>query len=111
MAIRCRSSGDERRGRHGKKDFRQAGMDCRDDRSRTPLRGGESQVHHHPTPAGRSRGCLTGMHGGKVVMFRVTIVRRRVTVPIACSFMATMLPISAVSVDAVTSTPTPKGDF
>jgi cell wall-associated NlpC family hydrolase len=44
-------------------------------------------------------------------MFRVTIVRRRVTVPIACSFIATMLPISAVTVDAVTSTPTPKGDI
>jgi cell wall-associated NlpC family hydrolase len=44
-------------------------------------------------------------------MFRVTIVRRRVTVPIACSLIATMLPISAVSVDAVTSTPTPKGDI
>ena len=44
-------------------------------------------------------------------MFRVTIVRRRVTVPIACSLIATMLPISAVTVDAVANTPTPKSDI
>jgi cell wall-associated NlpC family hydrolase len=44
-------------------------------------------------------------------MFRVTIVRRRVTVPIACSLIATMLPISAVTVDAVANTPTPKGNI
>ena len=44
-------------------------------------------------------------------MFRVTIVRRRVTVPIACSLIATMLPISAVTVDAIANTPTPKGDI
>ncbi len=43
-------------------------------------------------------------------MFRVTIVRGRVTVPIACSLIATMLPFSAATVDAVSSTATPKGD-
>ena len=60
-------------------------MNCRDDRSANPSRGGQNQVHHHPTPAGRSRGCLTGKDGGKVFMFRATIVRGRVTVPITCS--------------------------
>ena len=34
-------------------------------------------------------------------MFRGTIVRGRVTVPIACSVIATMLPFSAATVDAV----------
>src|SRR5215208_497044 len=83
-------------------------MDCRDDRLGTSERGGQNQVHHHPTPAGRSRGCVTGKHGGKVFMFRVTIRRGRVTVPITCALLATMLPISAVTVDAVSSNATPK---
>jgi cell wall-associated NlpC family hydrolase len=36
-------------------------------------------------------------------MFRGTIVRGRVTVPIACSLIATMLPFSVATVDAVSS--------
>src|SRR5215217_3431421 len=84
-------------------------MDCRDDRLGTSERGGQNQVHHHPTPAGRSRGCVTGKHGGKVFMFRVTIARGRLTVPITCSLLATMLPFSAATVDAVSSNTPPKG--
>jgi cell wall-associated NlpC family hydrolase len=42
-------------------------------------------------------------------MFRGTIVRGRVTVPIACFVMTTMLPFSAATVGAVSSTATPDG--
>ena len=85
-------------------------MDCRDDRSATTERGGQNQVHHHPTPAGRSRGCVTGKDGGKVFMFRGIIAHGRVTVPIACLAMTTMLPFSAATVDAVPSSATRKDD-
>ncbi len=43
-------------------------------------------------------------------MFRGAIVRGRVTVPIACLAVTTMLPLSAATVDAVSSTPTRQGD-
>src|SRR5829696_4129498 len=99
MSERCRSSGGERCGRYRTNDSRQAGMGCRDDRSLTSWEGGQDQVHHYPTPAGRSRGCLTGKHGGKVFMFRGTIACGRVTVPIACSVIATMLPFSAATAE------------
>ena len=39
-------------------------------------------------------------------MFRGTIRRGRLTVPIACSLIATMLPFSAATVDAVSNPPT-----
>jgi len=44
-------------------------------------------------------------------MFRGTIVRGRVTVPIACSLLATMLPFSAATVDAVPGVASLKGDI
>src|SRR5918995_187796 len=94
-----RSSGGARCVRNGKKDSRQAGMNCREERSRTPSRGGQNQVYHHPTPAGRSRGCLAGDVGGKVLMFRTTIVCGRVTVPITCSLITTMLSFSAATAE------------
>jgi len=42
-------------------------------------------------------------------MFRVTIARGRLTVPIAYSLLATMLPFSAATVDAVSSNIPPEG--
>ncbi len=43
-------------------------------------------------------------------MFRGTIVRGRVTVPIACLVMTTILPFSAATADAVSSLATPESD-
>ena len=61
------------------------GMDCRESyQERTPYTGGRSQVLNTPTPAGRSRGCLTGEVGGKGLDFYRTIVRRRLAALIAC---------------------------
>src|SRR5215213_8153467 len=86
-------------------------MDCWDDRPGTSSRGGQNQVHHHPTPAGRSRGCVTGKHGGKVFMFRGTIMRGRVTMPIACFVLTIMLPFTATTAGAVSSVASQDGDI